>query len=911
MEKKKRKHTRHKRKGVKKEQELDPEQESARALLQMRGAEVVDDGAPYHGGDSAASPQPIAKSSPSQFPDNSTVKKATKGSSTTSTARRKDKNNNSRAKTRVADFDVDQFNPSSNFERDEESRLLQLPSTPPNQTDRSSPSPYHQSIPQSQHALDDLPTDDECAMFDQEFRHGKPDTEPSSIDHDLFSFSQQPADAVTEIDTVESAYRLPVHARALPKAPGKNKKRKRREPSNTYAEIQNQTPSDNEAGQLFLSSDIDDARLEASPRHNRNSTKSFGNAEGDEMPIDPELHSMSALPPAVDLSTLDDGDANSRQTQIKGQDLSGPSKPRKRRRMDHQPTSDGQSFSYAPHAVQKDEKDIQDRVHSGSENIQRQTSPELGTPFIEGVAREGLEYLKSASKSANGSRKTKRKGGPTSSSPIHPESGQRDDQSKRSLKDVSGKGGQYTHAETAKLDNFRDKYCAANNMSAQHFNDLIQSSMRGNPQATALFNELHEVLPYRPRLSVQKCARRRFHNFSARGSWTAEEDEMLRHAVAEKGKSWKAVGEMIERMPGDCRDRWRNYLLNSEHRNREQWTKDEMRNLCVAILDCIQLMKDERRQALEEKYGFGAAEADEDLGQEAEDLKVINWQAVSDRMGEHGGARSQLQCRFKWTQIKRKDQENLLQAAREEGDIETAKSKPSKNPWRHSRASRKVANMKKGDQYILLRAVLDSNAPTEGNIPWKSLGDDDFRATWNSTDKKIAWMKMKANLDGFEAVNYQEVANNLLSQMQEEEPEELNERWDPEVDGDVSGPRRRQSKQRRSKERAKRNGERRKSDEFIVKSDDEDEDETTYESSNYNLSNTLAWSEEVNRYANINDQPSPGSAKGAQVNGDEDAQDSDQGSLFNEPTERSHIQPSEDRDISPNMASKVRMLQYE
>ena len=893
MEKKKHKNSKQKRKSLGVEQELDPEQESARALLQM-----------HHGGGLKASPQPNGRTSLQQSPESFTITKTGNRPPHVSLARRESKSDFTGTRETLKEKDVDHFfDPSSNYDGDEDPRLLKLPSTPPNQTDRSSPPSYRLNVSQTQHALDEVSTDDECAMFDQEFGNGKSDTEPPLVDHDIFSFSQQPPETFTERTTPQPMYELPAHAHTLSKASGKRKKRKRRETSEADPVTAQRITPENDRGQQVPSPSHDDALFHTLPNRYSNIANPFGHNEDDEMPIDPELHSMSALPPAVDLSSLYNGDFNTRQTQISKPDLNGSSKPKKRRRMDPQSTSGRQGPSYSSGRTHKDGNDTQGRVHPGSDNIQRQTSPELGTPFIEEVARGGLKYLHDASESL---KDTREEGGIERSNtgpPTYPVSSREHEQSKRSLKDVSGKGGTFTTAEIAKLDKFRDKYCEANRMNSEVFNDLIQSSMRTNSQASALFNELQEVLPYRPRISVQKCARRRFHNFSARGTWTAEEDEMLKRAVAERGKSWKVVGSMVDRMPGDCRDRWRNYLNNSEHRNREQWTDDEVRNLCIAILESVQLMKDERRQAREEKYGFGAPEVDEKPDQEAEDMKLINWQVVSDRMGEHGGARSRLQCTHKWARIKKRDRENFLRTLREEREFETAKSSRTKNPWRRVRASKKVGNMKIGDQYTLLQAILDSNAPTEGNIPWKSLGDDDFRTLWNSADKKTAWSKLRQIINGFEVMDYREVANELLQQVLAEGPEELNERWDPRVDVDISAPKPR----KRHRSKSKSEGEHRKSNEFVLESDDGDTAETTsHEPSDYNRYNTLPRSEQADRYADVNEEPASESAEETEMNGDEVARDSDQDSLFDGPIERT----SEGGDISPTMASKVQLLQY-
>jgi len=643
---------------------------------------------------------------------------------------------------------------------------------------------------------------------------------------------------------------------------------------------------------------------------------------------------MSALPPSVDLSALGNGDANVRQAKKRKLRQSLPGPGRRRQTVQTQSTNEGQRLYHSSYMLQDDQENIQDQVLPGLEDYARRTSPELGTPFMEDIARGGLEYLNSASKAAKTPqhdkhpRQTKHKARKElmeNPADLH----KIDDkgyQSERSVKDVSEKGGVFSTGEIAKLDAFRDSYCDANNMNYAYFNSLIQTPMRGNPQVTTLFNELHEVLPYRPRMSVQKFVRRRFHNYGARGTWTTEEDQELRRAVEEKGKQWKVVGELIDRMPGDCRDRYRNHLLNSEHRNREQWTEDEIKNLCRAILECMQLLKDERKKKREEKYGPDAQDSEEGLDQGVDDLKMINWQAVSDRMGEHGGGRSRLQCSFKWSQLKKQDQINLLNAVREARGLKSKRLGRTKNPWRQKKALKKVANMKTGDQYALLQSILGAHAPTEGNIPWKSLGDEEFRATWTVVDRKSAWLKMKQSITDSGTMDYREVINQLIARILAQGTGELHERWDPEVHGDVSQTKPRKSKKAKGKEsggastepekRRRPNGTREerkqpRSNEFVVdESEHEEEDSAPNQPQYYNRYNALPRSAKANKYADTNIEAASSIADHEERNENARTNNADRDSLFDGSDDGIDHPPQNDRQISPGTASQIQLLAF-
>lgn len=391
------------------------------------------------------------------------------------------------------------------------------------------------------------------------------------------------------------------------------------------------------------------------------------------------------------------------------------------------------------------------------------------------------------------------------------------------LTQIAQRGGMFTQIEMTKLDTFRDAYCEENGINTWKFNDLIHAAVRGNDDAPRLWSGIHDLFPYRTRMSVSRFCRRRFHNFSARGVWTQSEDEMLKRAVAEKGNSWKAVGALIDRFPEDCRDRYRNYHVNAAYRNRETWTDAEVKNLCWAVYDCMSSKREEKRRAKQEEYGRDIPESEPDSDQEVEEMKLINWQAVSDRMGESGGARSRLQCSFKWGKLKNVERDTymrevkaLMKASKK---LERRKARKNKGPWRMRRATKKLENMKSGDRYDFLQALSACDVDDAKNVPWKLLGDAHFRATWTVTDRKAAWENFKKEVPASDTMDYHVVVDRLLAKLLEEDGDRLHERWDPSVDGDIS----KGVKQRRKKKDKEKTQVSRYKSKAIVESDDENE----------------------------------------------------------------------------------------
>lgn len=357
-----------------------------------------------------------------------------------------------------------------------------------------------------------------------------------------------------------------------------------------------------------------------------------------------------------------------------------------------------------------------------------------------------------------------------------------------SVAEKSDPGGMFTKAEMAKIDALRESYCQEWGTSVTQFNQLIHAPVRQNKQVQELWGQLYELVPYRAKMSVSRFCRRRFHNYSARGSWTPSEDESLKLAVAEKGTSWKQVGKMIDRFPEDCRDRYRNYHGNAANRNRQEWTIDEIRKLCQAVYDCMKLINAEQRRAKEGRYfGRDIPESDVESDPEIIESSLIHWPTVSEHMSLAGGSRSRLQCATKWASLKTAQRRKYWSEIRA---VMRGKklSEPNKSArkWRLERAIKKLRNMKTGDRYDFLQAFSTCGATEEANIPWRQLGDKEFRDKWDLMDMKGAWAIFKGEIPEADKMDCRDVANRLLMKLMVNDGHRLHQRWDPAVDGDVN-----------------------------------------------------------------------------------------------------------------------------
>ena len=488
----------------------------------------------------------------------------------------------------------------------------------------------------------------------------------------------------------------------------------------------------------------------------------------------------------------------------------------------------------------------QDRVLPGFEDMQRQSSQEAHYSKASGGSSRQGRHPSKRYRNASSSMAQKR-----SKDNGEASDGTQDPQLSSPVAEGGARqGGAFTGPETAKLEEYRDDYCENHGVSLWHFNELIQARQRDKPKAPDMWQGMYEILPHRKKTSIQRFCRRRFHNFEVRGTWTAEDDEHLLKAVEEKGKSWIAVGQIMNRFAEDVRDRYRNYLVNAEYRNKEHWSDSEMRNLVRAVLDCIQFMRQQRIRTWEASYeGRDLPDTRPNFDQDEDDYKLINWQSVSDRMH---GTRSRLQCSFKWSHLKDEDKRRFMKevrAAKKGRKIREVEVKPTKNPWRAMKAMKRAQLMRSGDKYELLLALSTCTAFEEDNIPWKALGNEEFRAKWTAPDKKAAWQMMKERLSFAEQSDYQDIVNKLLT-TQMYEDQNLDEKWDPQIHGYGSAPppktasEKAEHKKRKYQEKLEKTRKRRhikrenqpadaykvpqaKSTPFVAESDDEDVDEST------------------------------------------------------------------------------------
>lgn len=180
----------------------------------------------------------------------------------------------------------------------------------------------------------------------------------------------------------------------------------------------------------------------------------------------------------------------------------------------------------------------------------------------------------------------------------------------------------YSKDEDEIIDTFIGRYCQYENITLSKFKAMMWSNGRKRSHPLTLFwKAVYKIFAYRSHTSLYGHIRRKHHRFDKYGTWNEEDDKILSELCNDEKLSgkWSQIGNLMKRMPEDCRDRWRNYIKLEGKQRKSRWSPDEEKKL----------------QEIIDKYGND---------------QNINWVKISEMMG---GTRSRLQCRYKWSQMKK------------------------------------------------------------------------------------------------------------------------------------------------------------------------------------------------------------------------------------------------------------------
>ncbi|CAL9736104.1 RNA polymerase I termination factor [Monosporozyma servazzii] len=190
------------------------------------------------------------------------------------------------------------------------------------------------------------------------------------------------------------------------------------------------------------------------------------------------------------------------------------------------------------------------------------------------------------------------------------------------------------------------------NTFVDDFDNSLEKKEEGNnfsaEMIDSFWTSVYSIFPYRLNSSIHKHLKRLYNNFDKRGKWTNKEDTSLNDLCTTKGLmgQWLQIGYILNRMPEDCRDRWRNYVMCQGKQKMNQWSIQEEEKLLVIIFNAL------KSKAVEIGGDKNVIFTENGLFHDEELFKLaINWTQVSETMGL---TRSRIQCRYKWNKLFRR-----------------------------------------------------------------------------------------------------------------------------------------------------------------------------------------------------------------------------------------------------------------
>ena len=194
-----------------------------------------------------------------------------------------------------------------------------------------------------------------------------------------------------------------------------------------------------------------------------------------------------------------------------------------------------------------------------------------------------------------------------------------------------------TPEELERLDLHKAAYCAEHDLSNQQFAEKIHQNANNNKALGVFWDQIIAAAGcHQARRIPFKKAVRRVYIPVQRRAWTAEEDAALAELYSSLGPQWRRIGDRLERLPEDARDRFRNHVKNV-NRNEGAWSEKECKILRRTVGDCAALQVEAARKEARRN-------GERWRSWQPELRALVVWDVVSDKMG---GIRNRLQCQEK------------------------------------------------------------------------------------------------------------------------------------------------------------------------------------------------------------------------------------------------------------------------
>ncbi|TGO43205.1 hypothetical protein BHYA_0002g00090 [Botrytis hyacinthi] len=309
--------------------------------------------------------------------------------------------------------------------------------------------------------------------------------------------------------------------------------------------------------------------------------------------------------------------------------------------------------------------------------------------------------------------------------------------------------GRLNEDETRRIADAVELYRVDNDLEQHALNTIIQNNALIDGKK--FWDFMTEEVPDVAKRNLQSWCRRNFHNYAARGVWTPEQDEELMELFKTMPKKWSLIGAQLNRLPDDCRDRWRNYL-SVTNLELGPWKLEEEHQLKDAVKKCIDLVREDRR-----REGLLTPEEENDDTYHEHD---ISWMKVSELMDL---SRSHLQCYRKWKSIKNRERATT--------DDLVAERIVISNSWKNLKNYQEATKTLAGEKLQFLKAIRDSKAGAESKIDWRAI-DEKLDRNHDAMEMRICLRGLVHNITTHANKTLQENVQLLIEAYEQSAPHE-------------------------------------------------------------------------------------------------------------------------------------------
>lgn len=332
-------------------------------------------------------------------------------------------------------------------------------------------------------------------------------------------------------------------------------------------------------------------------------------------------------------------------------------------------------------------------------------------------------------------------------------------QAKRKRLSSARKGkatGPWTQAELSSLGKVAEDFMDENGLTPRALNQLVQDvPNKANAASKDFWDKAEHAIPQRTRKQITERARRIYHNFVARGTWTQEQKEEVHELFKTHPKKWAEIAGMINRDQKDVRDYWRNTYLVLESQIKSRWSKDEeerLREIMEEAISKIRISRENSDQPGQNSRAKGG-----------NDETMIDWQQISAAMGL---TRSRQQCKWKWVDMRERGlvgddsiplPTNPRSSVGPNGNLTNGISEELAN------AREDYRGMDPEEKFRLVDAIKDSGAREDKTIPWRTLVDERFRTKWHRPTLRLVWHRLRQTVPNYEEQDVEANARHLVN----------------------------------------------------------------------------------------------------------------------------------------------------